>query len=84
MSKELKIDKSLDNSLKPVKVDGESTSIEISKNDVKVKNLLEAVKLIVSELSSGKVETTQISSGDDIQDLEYMMIQVIVTILQYR
>ena len=67
MSKELKIDKNLDNSLKPIKVDGKSTSIELSKNDARIKNLLEAAKLIVSELSSGKVETTQISSGGDIE-----------------
>ena len=66
MSKELKIDKKLDDSLKPIKVDGESTSIEISKDDARVKNLLEAAKLIVSELSSGKIHTNEITSGDDI------------------
>ena len=67
MANDLKLDKKLDNNLKPVKIDGESTSIELSKNNVRIKNLLEAAKLIVSELSSGKVETTQISSGDDIE-----------------
>ena len=54
MTKELKLDKALDENLKPIKVDGESSAIEISTQSVKINN----------KLTTGLIEADEITTNN--------------------
>tara|TARA_Y100001938_G_C8008220_1_gene388523 strand:+ start:189 stop:935 length:747 start_codon:yes stop_codon:yes gene_type:complete len=76
MPKDLKLDKKLDEYLKVVKVDGESSSLELSKDNARVKDTLELLTLIADKLQTRTLTLKyvdgdlNISNGDIILDEE--------------